>query len=93
MKHVVWSAKARTQLFERFEYLEERHPAAAARMLEDMADAVARLAQFPWSGHPLEGAYAPARGVCVSRWSAIVVYRVHDDRVEIIQLIDPRQDI
>jgi addiction module RelE/StbE family toxin len=79
--------------FRRLEDIKERiaadNPAAAARMIERIRDAVSRLARFPASGRP--GRVAGTRELVIAGTPYIVPYRVTGDAVQIITILHGAQ--
>ncbi|MGA8402255.1 MAG: type II toxin-antitoxin system RelE/ParE family toxin [Stellaceae bacterium] len=79
--------------FRRLEDINERiaadNPAAAARMIARIRDAVNRLARFPASGSP--GRVAGTRELVIAGTPYIVPYRVTGDAVQIITILHGAQ--
>lgn len=79
--------------FRRLEDINERiaadNPAAAARMIARIRDAVNRLARFPASGRP--GRVAGTRELVIAGTPYIVPYRVKHDAVQIITMLHGAQ--
>ena len=66
-------------------------PAAATRMVERLATAVARLADFPESGRARPEIGAGARSVVVGRY--LVLYRINGEFVDIVRVIHGAREI
>jgi addiction module RelE/StbE family toxin len=79
--------------FRHLEDIKERiaadNPAAAARMIERIRDAVSRLAGFPASGRP--GRVVGTRELMIAGTPYIVPYRVKGDAVQIITILHSAQ--
>ena len=70
---VVWRAVARDDRRRIFNYLAERNPAAAARLIEALILAADSLASFPDRGRP---GRAPDTRELVATYSYLLVYAV-----------------
>jgi addiction module RelE/StbE family toxin len=79
--------------FRRLEDIKERvatdNPAAAARLIARIRDAVSRLARFPASGRP--GRVVGTRELVITGTPYIVPYRVRGDAVQIITILHSAQ--
>jgi addiction module RelE/StbE family toxin len=79
--------------FRRLEDIKERiaadNPAAAARMVSRIRDAVSRLARFPASGRP--GRVVGTRELVIAGTPYIVPYRVTGDAVQVITILHSAQ--
>jgi len=76
---VIWRPRAETDLSDLFEYLLERNPTAALRILETIRRQVALLADQPHLGRP--GRVADIRELVIPRTPYLVAYtvdRAHD---------------
>jgi addiction module RelE/StbE family toxin len=79
--------------FRRLDDIKERiagdNPAAAARMVARIRDAVSHLARFPASGRP--GRVVGTRELVIAGTPYIVPYRVKGDAVQIITILHGAQ--
>ena len=69
-----FSARARLQLLEIHEYIDQRNPAAAARVGASIREAADVLRYFPYSGRP--GRAAGTREWVVRRLPYVLVYEI-----------------
>ena len=69
-----FSARARLQLLEIYEYIDQRDPAAAARVGASIREAADVLRYFPYSGRP--GRAAGTREWVVRRLPYVLVYEI-----------------
>jgi toxin ParE1/3/4 len=82
---IAWLASARRSLRQQLVYIAANNPAAARRVRQRIHEAVRNLARFPESGRT--GEFVGTRELVVSGLPYMVVYRVCDDRVEILRLL------
>ena len=73
------------RLEEIYEHIAADYPAAAARMIERIREAVERLAKFPAIGRP--GRVDGTRELVVTGTAYIVPYRVRGGAVQIITIL------
>ena len=87
---VVWLDSAERDLKEVYRYILEDKPHAAVRYIEDIVDAIGRLAHFPESARRYNLRYR----VLVVR-NHLVFYRFEADsrRVVISAIVDGRRDV
>jgi plasmid stabilization system protein ParE len=85
---VEWTPHAEAALLQAIQYVSERSPNAAVRLMREVIDRTSSLAQFPGLGRP--GFYPGTRELLVRR-NYLVVYRLRTQRVEIIQFWHTRQ--
>jgi toxin ParE1/3/4 len=81
---VRWLKRALINLDEEAEYIARDNPQAAARIVEQIATSVDRLATHPASGRP--GRVPGTRELVISGTVYIVPYRVRDETVEILRV-------
>lgn len=81
---IAWLASARRSLRQQIAYIGEENPAAARQARERIHEAIRNLGRFPESGR--SGEVAGTRELVVSGLPYLVVYRVGDDRVEIVRV-------
>jgi len=86
---VRWLKTARNNRFEQLGYIAADNPTAAARVDEEIERQTDLLAQFPKMGR--EGRVNGTRELVINRSPYIVVYRVKEDRIEIIRLLHGAQ--
>ena len=86
---VRWLKTARNNRFEQLDYIAADNPTAAARVDEEIERQTDLLAQFPKMGR--EGRVNGTRELVINRSPYIVVYRVKEDRIEIIRLLHVAQ--
>jgi addiction module RelE/StbE family toxin len=81
---IAWLTSARHSLCLQLAYIGDDNPAAASRVRQRIHAAIQNLALFPDSGRP--GEVAGTRELVVPGVPYLIVYRVRDDRVEILRL-------
>jgi plasmid stabilization system protein ParE len=86
---VVFSARARRELFEKVDWLVARSPAAAASARRRIDEVLERIAEYP-EGAPAVGARRQAR-VDFGHYGFILQYRVRGDEVLIVRVFHGRQ--
>ena len=86
---VSWTADARADLRELTSYLAEYDPRVARRAATRFFNAANRLAELPAMGRP--GAEPGTRELSISNWKRVMIYRIMNDRVEVLALRDPRR--
>jgi toxin ParE1/3/4 len=72
-------------------YIAQDNPAAAQRMIEQIADATARLEDFPASGSPRPDVHPAARSIPVGPYT--VYYRIEEKTVDIVRVVHAARDI
>lgn len=88
---IIWSSKARRQLKAIETYIADDSEQYARIVKDRLIGATKRLADFPFSGRRVP--QAPGSGLReVIVYSYRIMYRVEDDRVEIVTIIHSRQD-
>ena len=83
--HVKWLEVALDSLIAKAEYISQDSPAAADRTVVAILNAVGILKRVPASGRP--GRVAGTRELAVLRTPYIVPYRVRDDTVELLVVL------
>jgi toxin ParE1/3/4 len=71
-------------------YIAQDNPAAAQRTIERIADATARLEDFPASGSPRPDIHPAARSIPAGPY--IVYYRIEDKTVDIVRVVHAARD-
>jgi toxin ParE1/3/4 len=85
---LVWREKALEQLDTIIDYIREHNEGAAIRLQEAMESCAERLTTHPYSYRP--GRVAGTREAVVHP-NYLLVYRVHVDRVEIVNVFHARR--
>jgi toxin ParE1/3/4 len=91
---VIWSPLALERVADIATWIAQERPAAAARIVEDLFAAVARLSQFPESGRQVPEFDRPDLREVIHRQYRIV-YRITADHIAVLtvrhslQLLDP----
>jgi addiction module RelE/StbE family toxin len=86
---VVFSARALASIWSIRKYLQERNPAAAARVIAEIERACALIGD-----HPLMGPAIPETGLrrhVTRRYKYRIIYRVRGDVVEVRDVMHPRR--
>jgi len=86
---VIWEDDARNDFDFAIAFLEEQSSSAAQRIGGRILEAVALLERFPEIAQPSR--HRGLRQLVVARTPYLVIYRVHDDRVEIRAVIHAMQ--
>lgn len=74
-----------------WEYVNDRNPAAADRLVNRITDATARLENYPESGPRREDIAPTARSIVVGSYT--VLYRVTEASVEIVRVVHGARDM
>ncbi|MFT3974630.1 MAG: type II toxin-antitoxin system RelE/ParE family toxin [Amaricoccus sp.] len=90
MARVRFSRRALADLAAIHEWLSERSPAAADRVVNAIEDSAAHLADNPLMGK--REARGLGRFLIVSRYRYVLSYRVEGDRVEIVYVFHPSRE-
>jgi len=86
-----WSLSARTDLENIWNFVADRNPERADRILSSIIRATRRLRPFPYVGRP--GAAPGTRELTVSGLPHVVIYEVDERRnVRILRVHDGRSD-
>lgn len=88
---VEWTPPARSSLNAYFDYLGEQAPSLTGDARAEIERAVGRLGVRPLMGRPAR--WSGLREWSLLRWKKIVVYRVKENRIEILAFYDARQDL
>jgi toxin ParE1/3/4 len=80
-----WTRTATRQLELAQEYINRDSPGAAERQIDRIEAAIQRICVFPMMGR--NGLRAGTREFAVPRTPYIVVYRVRDERIEILAVL------
>lgn len=88
---LVFSERFRRELRDEYEFLQSSNPAAARRVVEQIAKACRRLRDFPRSGRVgrLNGAWE----LVVPGQHYIVTYDIRDERVELLMLFHTSRQV
>lgn len=89
MPDLIWSPTSRLDLADIDAYLAEWDPAAAVRILRAIQSAASRLSEYPRLGWSVNERF---RVISVRQTSFLVLYRLRDDRVEIVRIRHGRED-
>ncbi|WP_010160896.1 type II toxin-antitoxin system RelE/ParE family toxin [Sphingomonas sp. PAMC 26617] len=89
MPHLIWSPTSRLDLADIDAYLSKRDPAAAVRILRAIRSAASRLSDYPRLGWSIS---EPFRVISVRQTSYLILYRLRDDRVEIVRIHHGREN-
>jgi plasmid stabilization system protein ParE len=87
-----FSHAARRDLEGIIEYLAAESPSAAARVLQEIEDALEKLLAFPEMGHRRKD-LTPRPLLFWQVFSYLVVYRVVGDRLEIARILHSARDV
>jgi toxin ParE1/3/4 len=87
---VAWTLPARQDLLAAIEYLVQKSPPAAERLLNRLEGAAASLANAPESGRIVPELGHPRRELIVEDYR--LVYRVQGSEVQILRVIHGKQD-
>jgi toxin ParE1/3/4 len=91
-KSLVWSAEARTDLADVFDYLDlHASRAIADKKLLDIEAAAKRLAQWPLMGRPRDRLRTGLRSWAVP--PHVIFYRLTHTAIEVVRVIDGRRDL
>jgi plasmid stabilization system protein ParE len=91
MNEPIISPRARRDLGEAWEYLSERSPSAADRLIKKFGKAVKMHASFPESGRPREEFGKGVRSFVV--YPYVVFYRAVGETIEVARVLHGRRDI
>jgi toxin ParE1/3/4 len=80
-----WLPRALARLLQARDYIEQDNPGAAKRVVQRILDGAARLGVHPELGRP--GIKPGTRELAIPRTPFLIVYRVRDDRVEILTVL------
>lgn len=92
MSNFIISPKARLDLLEIWTYIAEDDIDAAANLLQQLHEAILKIAEMPGIGHLREDlADEPLRFWPVRRY--LIIYRPDSDPLEIVRVLSSRRDI
>jgi len=86
---LVWTPRARRAREAAIDYIAQDKPSAALSQLDEIEQQARILREHPAIGRP--GRVAGARELVISRTPFILVYRIKDDRVEILHFLHGAQ--
>jgi toxin ParE1/3/4 len=86
-----WTAEARADLRELVIYLAEYDPVVARKAAQSLFARGNRLVDLPGLGRP--GAEPGTRELSVPRWRRVMVYRVTNNRIEVLALRNTRRQL
>jgi toxin ParE1/3/4 len=86
---IVWTAPARAQLEEAYDYIAQSNPSAARNQVELVVDAIRTLAESPELGRP--GRRRGTRELVISGTPYIVAYRIRLSSVRVLAVMHGAQ--
>ncbi len=86
-----WTAQARADLRELVLYLADYDAVLARRAAQSLFARGNRLVDLPGLGRP--GAEPGTRELSVPRWRRVMIYRVSDNRIEVLALKNTRRQL
>lgn len=86
---VRYTGPAKQDLIEIQDYIARDDEAAAYRLARRIREQVARLAQYPYLGHP--GRSPGTRELSISRTPYFVVYRIERGSIDVLTVIHSRR--
>lgn len=86
-----WTAEARADSRELVLYLADYDPAVARKAAQSLFARANRLVDLPGLGRP--GAEPQTRELSVPRWRRVMIYRVNDNRIEVLALRNTRRQL
>jgi toxin ParE1/3/4 len=86
---IEWTETAQSHLLLLDNYLFERSPAGADRIVDRILEIVGSLDRFPLTGRP--GRVAGTREMVVPSTSYIVAYRIHNEAVHVLAIMHGAQ--
>jgi addiction module RelE/StbE family toxin len=87
---LTWTEQALDDAREVFDYVRDRNPSAANRILDAIDDACLGLREFPQSGRPY--GILELRVISVRVYLVFYRYLPTDNLVEIVKVVDGRRD-
>lgn len=90
MKRAVWEPEAQAALKSYLEWLDERDEGAALRAASEIIAASSLLARWPGLGRL--GREPDTREKSLPKWKKVLVYRERPYGVDVLTLLDTRQD-
>lgn len=86
---LVWLRRALNERDAQLDYIAQDNPLAAIEQGDRIAQQVNQLAQHPQLGRP--GRKQGTRELVISRTPFIVVYRIKDERIELLRVLHGAQ--
>ena len=87
---IIWMPGAVADLNQIGEYINERNPAAAMRVVTDIRSAIERLEQFPQLGYVSQT--GNVRLMQIPGRPYLIPYKIVEDRIRIISVFDERRE-
>lgn len=87
---VQFSVSARADIESIHDFIAQDNPKIAARVVRTIEKSTMRLGEFPLSGR--RGAVETTRELVIPRLPYMAVYRLNDERIEIIAVFHAAQD-
>jgi len=84
-----WTRNAKAQLLRLDDYIFERSPKGAERVVDDIYDAVNLLQNLPFLGR--DGRVKGTREIVISKTPYVVAYRIQRETIEILAVIHGAQ--
>jgi len=84
-----WTTNAKAQLLRLDDYIFERSPKGAERVVDDIYDAVNLLQNLPFLGR--EGRVKGTREIVISKTPYVVAYRIQRETIQILAVIHGAQ--
>ena len=91
MGAVRFTRRAREDLLDLWVYLYPKNPVAADRLYDRVEECCRALRDFPQLGPARPDIAAAARMHVIDRW--LVLYRLTDDGVQIVRIVDGMRDL
>jgi toxin ParE1/3/4 len=88
---VSFSQEARRDLLEVWSYIAAANPVAADRIADRIVERCLMLRQHPQMGRARPEVGVGAWSLVIERW--IAFYRILDDRVQVVRIVDGRRDL
>ena len=85
------TTQAQADMDDAWDYLAERNPAAADRLLDDLLERAHFHAQHPLAGRPRDDLVPGLRSFVVRPYVAF--YRVAEDTIEVVRVLHGSRDI
>jgi len=84
-----WTRNAKAQLLRLDDYIFERSPKGAERVVDDIYDAVNLLQNLPFLGR--DGRVKGTREIVISKTPYVVAYRIQRETIQILAVIHGAQ--
>jgi len=85
IKTIKWTPEAKISLNDSAEYIKKDNPFIARKLVKYIKISVQRLKEYPYIGY--KGRVFGTREFKVSNYPYVVVYRVENKKIEIIQIL------